>query len=196
MLVTLMTDASWCPQTNLGGYGYWCTSSRSRVGGGSPIYTKSNNSYEAEFKGVVESLVECINRGAIAHGDCILVQLDCQGVVNALNGDGLTIKSPFGKEAYAYVEYLKEKYNLILQCKHVRGHTTSNDKRSVSNRICDARAREGLELARSRGRNAKTAYKPPKKKKQPYQHDRSSGFEKALMVRRRMQASRKYRIQG
>ena len=86
MLVTLMTDASHCQQTGAAGFGFWCVSNRGKLAGGKPLNGKIKDSYEAEAKGVANSLVIGFRSGIIQQGDTVIIQLDNIAVVFGING--------------------------------------------------------------------------------------------------------------
>jgi hypothetical protein len=77
MRVTLMTDASVCPMTKAGGFGFWCVSDRDGgYSGGGTMKGDIIDSFQGEIKAVANALYHCIREGKIRRNDVVLVQLD------------------------------------------------------------------------------------------------------------------------
>ena len=79
-------DASHCQQTGAAGFGFWCVSDRGKLAGGKPLNGKIKDSYEAEAKGVANSIVIGFRSGIIQQGDTVIIQLDNIAVVFGING--------------------------------------------------------------------------------------------------------------
>lgn len=146
MLVTLMTDASLCLKTGAAGFGYWCASDRGKRAGGNIIKGVVKDSYEAEFKGVANSLQASINAGLISKGDEVLIQVDNEGVLFCIGGKC----KPRADIAVVLNHILNTAkiYELKLRCRHVKGHTKLTDNRSLANDHCDSRAKYAMRQAR------------------------------------------------
>ena len=48
------------------------------------------------------------------------------------------------------MNYQLRKYNLTIEFRHVKGHTSNQDQRSKAQRFCDERARSAMRLERSK----------------------------------------------
>lgn len=148
-----MTDASVDNQGN-SGYGFWCVSTRSSgVSGGSHLKGYVKDSYQAEAKAVVCSLVQCIKRGNIKKGDTVLIQLDNIGVINLFSNPKANVRLDL-IEVKIYLENLISKYNLTINYRHVKGHNITRGNRYTSNKLCDIRAN----IARKKARNINNGY--------------------------------------
>lgn len=145
MLVTVMTDASVCP-TGAAGYGFWIVSKRGGTPGGSPFKTLIKDSYEGEFKAVVNAISYGLKHALIEATDEILVQLDNKGVVSLLNNQ-VPPRSDT-KEAYDILKSLIQTNQITLRARHVKGHSNVKDQRSKANKMCDMRARLAMKEAR------------------------------------------------
>lgn len=154
MLVTLMTDASLCHKTGAAGFGYWCASDRGKRAGGNIIKGVVKDSYEAEFKGVANSLQASINAGLIAEGDRVLVQLDNLGVVNCINDKNNKPRHDL-VEVMRFITNTAKKHRLKIVCRHVKGHTNLTDNRYLANDHCDVRAKKAMREARKAFRKEK-----------------------------------------
>lgn len=151
MLVTLMTDASHCPNTGAGGYGFWCATERGKLPGGGPLAGVIKDSYEAEMKAVANSLKCGINAGLILEGDRVLVQLDHQGVVGCINGVH-SARSDV-KCVLDYIFNTAKELNLKVFARHVKGHSKNTEARYASNNHCDVRAGKGMQQAKEKLKN-------------------------------------------
>src|SRR3954466_14648311 len=86
MNVTIITDASYCPNTKVAGYGFWIASNRGKFGGGGQmITTEIVNATAAEMMAVANALHHAAMQEAVQQGDHILFQTDCMGAVDAFN---------------------------------------------------------------------------------------------------------------
>ena len=147
MLVTLMTDASHCPTTGAGGFGFWCVSNRGKLMGGKPLFGKVLDAYSAEAKGVANSLVIAFRSGVIQQGDKVIIQLDNIAVVAGINGKQRKIRKDI-KEVLVFINNFKIENNITIECRHVKGHSKNTDNRYTANKHCDKRAKEQMKLAR------------------------------------------------
>ena len=146
MRVTLMTDASVCGTTGASGYGFWCVCERAKLGGGGSFKAPLKDSYEAEYKAVVNALHECLLKGIILKGDTILIQVDNKGVVELLNSQRQPREDLH--TAFKTMHNLKFKFNLMVNARHVKAHTGRNTSRHKSNEYCDATAGKYMNIAR------------------------------------------------
>lgn len=147
MLVTLMTDASHCQQTGAAGFGFWCVSNRGKLAGGKPLNGKIKDSYEAEAKGVANSLVIGFRSGIIQQGDTVIIQLDNTGVVLGINGKLKKTRKDV-KAVLSFIRNFKIQNNLSIECRHVKGHSKKTENRFSANKHCDKLAKEQMKMAR------------------------------------------------
>ncbi|WP_375264077.1 hypothetical protein [Palleronia sp.] len=130
MKATVITDASWCPNTKAAGWAAW---------------VKADGYPSRGFSGVVQQLCKSSNEAEIiaaaagvgvafrAYGATrILIQSDCDVV---------------GREVW---KHLPEdvRLNCAVRYKHVKGHTEIDDKRSWANRWCDEHAKIAMKHLR------------------------------------------------
>lgn len=146
MRVTLMTDASVCADTGAAGYGFWCVSARGSMAGGNPFKAIIKDSYEGEFKAVVNALHECLNQKLILEGDEVLIQLDNAGVVRNLTS--IEPKRKDIKEAKLVLDQMVITFKLKLRSRHVKGHSNKVGNRYTANKCCDMRAKLSMKQAR------------------------------------------------
>ena len=147
MLVTVMTDASWCPETGATGYGYWVISERCARGGGNTIRTACANANEAEMLAVVNAVHVALRAGAAHLGDDILVQTDSEHAIRRFQNH-IAAASNTEKMAVGALDKLKQEHSLKVRFRHVKGHTRNPAARSVANRRCDERAKQHMRRMR------------------------------------------------
>lgn len=147
-----MTDASVDKQGNAG-YGFWCVSTRSTgISGSNPLKGYVKDSYQAEAKAVVCSLIQCIKKGSIKKGDNILIQLDNTGVISLFSNSKANIRADL-VEVKTYLERLILEYNLTINYRHVKGHSSIKASRYTANNLCDISANTARITAKRINRN-------------------------------------------
>lgn len=153
MRVTVIADASHCPDTGAAGYGYWAVSERGRQGGGGPIKNPLGNSTAAEMAALVNGLYFALASGIAERGDHVLLQTDCTGAIAALESKRKEL-SIDERAAKAQFFELKKTHGVTVSFRHVKGHTSRTEARYVTNNLCDQRAKTGMRLARKRIKEA------------------------------------------
>lgn len=149
MRVTVIADASHCPNTGAAGYGYWAVSERGRRGGGGPIKDPINNSTAAEMAALVNGLFFACMSGIAQAGDHVLLQTDCTGAIGALESKRKELSKDERLAKQRFFEVKKE-FGVTVSFRHVKGHTNRTEARYVTNNLCDQRAKAGMRLARKR----------------------------------------------
>lgn len=147
MRVTVIADASHCPNTKAAGYGYWAVSERGRRGGGGPIRTPVDSSNAAEMAALVNGLFFACKAGIAIAGDHVLLQTDCQSAIDAFESKRSRL-SRDERSAKHHLFELKKDFGLTVSFRHVKGHTDRTEARYVTNNLCDQRAKQGMRLAR------------------------------------------------
>lgn len=132
---TVITDASWCPQTKAGGWASWVTMSSGRIKRAGLFKELAGTPTQAELWAALNGIWYAVEAGATD----ILVQTDCQGVVDQIN-----------KATIPDLRYFK---GLNIIARHVRGHTKVDDSRSFVNRWCDTEAKVHMRKQRADIRN-------------------------------------------
>ncbi|MEZ2310815.1 ribonuclease HI [Paraburkholderia sp. RCC_158] len=146
MLVTVIADASYDPQTRAGGFGYWAVSERKRESGGGPFKSLSRNNNVAEMMAIMNGVHLAFVHGVALPGDAILAQTDCQAAILAFEG-----KRVLQPDETILVEGLKTLLELkgaTVRFRHVKGHTSGKEPRLWVNNHCDALAKQGMREAR------------------------------------------------
>lgn len=156
MLVTLMADASFCPETGCAGYGYWIASQRGKDGGSGAMKDLCDTSSTAEMKAIANALFLASQKGLVCLNDRVLIQTDCEAAIDAFKGIRTRLTKQ-EQETKQYLIELKVKLDLVLEFRHVKGHSKRQEARFRSNNMCDKQAYAAMREARQRHLNRKKA---------------------------------------
>lgn len=105
------------------------------------------NNVIAEMMAIANALHQALKLGLVQREDEVLLQTDCIPAIEAFEGTRVRLIS----EEHEVVKVLlsfKERFNLNLEFRHVKGHTSRNEARYVTNKMCDRRAKEAMRKAR------------------------------------------------
>ena len=149
MRVTVIADASHCPNTGAAGYGYWAVSERAKYGGGGEMRDPVDSSSAAEMMALANGLFYALRHLIAQPGDHVLLQTDCQAAIDAFESKRTSLTK---HEWVAKKELfnLKKKHKITVSFGHVKGHTDRTEARYVTNVLCDKRAKTGMRTARKR----------------------------------------------
>lgn len=148
MRVTIIADASYCPDTKAAGYGYWIASERGKRGGGGPLRSPIDGSGAAEMMALCNALTVAINAKLVLEGDFVLLQTDCQSALYAFEGLRNHSMTRHEREACVALRELQHANKLKFGFRHVKGHSNRAEARYITNNRCDERAKEGMRFAR------------------------------------------------
>lgn len=148
MRVTIIADASHCPDTLAAGYGYWIASERGKFGGGGPMKGLVADSTTAEMQAVCNALYAAVRCQLVQPGDEVLIQTDCEAAIQAFQGSR-DVRRKHEREVLRYFHSLRERSSIRVSFRHVKGHTKRKEARYVTNNLCDQRAKEGMRQARA-----------------------------------------------
>lgn len=148
MLVTVLSDASYCPKYKVAGYGFWIASSRGKLGGGGQIVEEVEDTNSAEMMAVCNAVWHGVSENLIQVGDTILLQTDSLAAIDRLRNQRVVKMTDQQKRILAYFEKTVRRLNLKVQLRHVKGHTLHQEPRYAANRACDRRARKAMSAAR------------------------------------------------
>ena len=147
MRVTIITDASFCPNAHVGGYGYWIASNRKRIAGGGAFKNQISTSVHAEIFSIVNALWAGIKSNCILDGDEVLIQTDCITAIETFTTKRKNL-SKQETDAITYFNMAKEEQNLTINFRHVKGHSSVGNNRSISQRNCDRVAKDHMRTQR------------------------------------------------
>lgn len=147
MRVTIISDASFCPNTKAAGYGGWVVCNRGNNANGGPL-RGAPDSGAAETMAICNVIWEGMKAKLIHPGDHLIVQTDCATAIKVYKEARWTSEQE--GVAFKWLNDQLRKYNLTIEFRHVKGHTSNQDQRSKAQRFCDERARSAMRLERSK----------------------------------------------
>ena len=149
MNVTILADASHCPQTLAGGYAFWIASQRGKLAGSGPLKGRIANSTVAEMMALANAFHQSIMKGLVHPYDTVLFQTDCIAAIDAFEVTrSLTLDE---KVVVEYLHNIANRADIVVKFKHVKGHTKrGNGARFAANRKCDEQARAAMRKQRGR----------------------------------------------
>jgi ribonuclease HI len=152
MLVTIVSDASYCSRTKAAGYGFWAVSSRGRHAGGGSFKTTVSDQNAAEAMAIVNALHVSLSLGIAEGGDKVLIQTDSLSAIWRLQGGKFAKRKMPADAKLAVMRFsdLVRDRSLAVEFRHVKGHSKIADSRSQAQRHSDQRARKGMKVARAR----------------------------------------------
>jgi ribonuclease HI len=151
MNVTVLADASYCPETQIGAYGFWIACDRGKLPGGDAFEGCLTNSIQAEMMAIGEAIFKGIQANLIRNKDVVLVQTDCKSAIQLFNKTERRELPQWALTVWDYYRNIEREWRLQVTFKHVKGHTdrkTKNEPRFAANRACDSRARQAMRRAR------------------------------------------------
>jgi len=148
MNVTIIADASYCPETGAGGYGFWIACGRGRIGGNGEFILPVESSCAAEMQAIINALHKAIQKQLVCKSDMVLLQTDCQQAID--NFLKFRRGTTHEQKLVKYLHKLENMNNLDIRFRHVPGHTRGDEPRLAANNTCDRQARAHMRAARNR----------------------------------------------
>ena len=150
MLVTINTDASFHPKLKYGAFAFWAICNDFKITKSGVFRTKCISTDDAEAKCIINSLKVIL----LAHSGIskVIVNTDSLNAIAILTNDKTHInryagynKPQWGKLRKIYHETKNAgKSKPIIEFRHVKAHSGTNDARSYVNEWCDAEAKKQL----------------------------------------------------
>lgn len=148
-LTTIITDASWCPKTNAGGWAAWVVNSGTRQKK-SGVLRKYVGSFEAECAAITNGFFVAHKTGLLVRKGKVIIQSDCTQALEVLIDQGRTSNPAVSKMIAQLAEY-HHLYKYEIEARHVRGHQNPNkDARTYVNNWCDREAKRHMREMRRR----------------------------------------------
>ena len=85
MIVTIVSDASFCPKSGAAGYGIWIASNRGKTAFGNQFKHKMSSSNEAEVCAIVNGICFALKTRHLIVSDTLVINTDCQSAILLLN---------------------------------------------------------------------------------------------------------------
>ena len=148
-LTTIITDASWCPNTHAGGWAAWVVNSgiRQKMSGELQKYVSS---FDAECAAITNGFFLAHKTGLLVRKGKVIIQSDCTHALEVLIDQGRTSNPAVSKMIAQLSEY-HNLYKYEIESRHVKGHQDpSKDARTFVNNWCDREAKRHMREMRKR----------------------------------------------
>lgn len=145
MLITLITDASWCPTTGVGGWAAFGVARGDRRRKWGAFKEVAISATECELRAIANGLHMVSNVFATTKGDKIIIQSDNQEALDILKRKIMRYHD-IRVKIYRYLREMQ----INADFRHVKAHIPvgKRDKRHHVNVWCDHHAKNAMRIAR------------------------------------------------
>lgn len=148
---TLITDASWCPDTKAAGFGGWCagTMGSGKVGGA--IVDLLPSSQVAETVAVCNAIWMSMDKGLLVPNTELLIQIDNLNVIKLFEGK----REPSNKHERKAFDWFKQtmyKHELRITFRYIKSHNNEAETKYYCHNLCDKEAKSFMRHRRSQVR--------------------------------------------
>ncbi len=144
---TIIVDASFCHQTGAAGYGVWVACDRGSKPFKGPLPVPGSSS-TAETMAIANALWHAIKEGLVIQDCKVLIQTDCAHAIRVYEEHNWNNEKE--TSAYKWMLDVVKRHNLVINFRHVKGHSGTQDRRSNAQKYCDERAKEAMRSERAR----------------------------------------------
>lgn len=134
-MITLMTDASFCPRTGASGYGVWFRTNNNTYQRGGNFKEDPKSAVEAEMMAVAIGVSLACKSKFIKEKPFILIQVDSQDAIRQL--EKLAPANHIAMRVVKMLKKLSEEYDMKYRFRWVKGHAAGRAPRNYCNHICD-----------------------------------------------------------
>lgn len=149
-LITLFTDAGFCPRTRLASWAMWAKADGVAIRRSGMFLERPIGSDVAELKAMANGISLVISIMRPAHGAKIIAQTDFIAIVSAMTAP--KIKRAKTRDRWqAAIDVVRDKLarsGVTVEYRHVKGHKGTKTPRNAVNTECDKECRRLLKEAR------------------------------------------------
>lgn len=151
MIVTLIVDASFCPETKVGAWAAVAKSNRSK----DLLISHMNyvrHSGDAEVMAIRYALQTAFQRKYIRRGDAVRIFTDCVPAISLFTGERkpCSLDTHYEQLALDFVRHFCKANKLTLVFDHVKGHSSGTSPLEFNHNWCDANARRAMQSYRDK----------------------------------------------
>lgn len=143
--VTLITDASWCPQTKIGGWAAWWKSGNLAGQDEAPFKTPMVSSTASEMAAAVKGLSRVVG---LYEKPRIVLQMDNTQAIRWHMGRATAPDEL--REIQALFHRLRQEHDALITFRHIKAHSGTGTPRTWVHDLVDRRARQMMREARTR----------------------------------------------
>ena len=148
-LITLFSDASWCPDTLRGAYACWWKVDGRASRDAGVLKEGVPSSQHAELFAMANGIWLVCKRTNPPAGSRIIAQTDCMAVIHLLTGARRRSADHQQADAKAFVHGLLRQQDIRIEFRHVKGHKGNATPRNAVNSWCDKTCRTLMQRARA-----------------------------------------------
>ena len=137
MLVSLFTDASWCPYTKAAGWAIWAKCHSRTIKYSGPIKGGCEEAEIAEACAIANGMILVTKH--FENAQVVLIQTDCLNVIKNYPQARPTHSSI--QPALNNILATAQKHELVLKWRHIKAHTNIKTPRNWVNNWCDENAK-------------------------------------------------------
>ena len=148
MLITLFTDAGYCPIIRRGSFAAWAKADGGTMREHGVLQGELETAGVAEARAVVNGLFLATRKFRPEPSSRVIVASDCEEAMKALT-NALTPKAmKRHADAVAHFQRICDRHQLSVSFRHVKGHSVLTDTRRWVNRWCDKACTRALKEIR------------------------------------------------
>ena len=137
-LCTIVTDASWCPRTKVGGWAVWIVCENIRHKAYAAFVDKCKTSGEAEIKAAINGIY--LAHKKFEDVDRYHFVIDCREAIWHIKN----------KKSDWRIQMQKIVGNTSITAKHVKAHGSTSTKRTWVNNWCDKHSKQEMKKIRDK----------------------------------------------
>ena len=122
-ILTIYSDASWCPNKKVGGWGSWMRFEDTIHRAGGPLLAKTvlESSNDAETAAAANALSAAFHQGMLEQAKMIVFVIDSLHAGGVINGT-INPSTDTQKMALAFIKKVAASHGVSVKANHVKGH--------------------------------------------------------------------------
>jgi ribonuclease HI len=156
VLITMFTDAGFCPDTRLATWAMWAKVNGASVMHSGVLRDRPDSSNVAEIFALANGMVAMTRLIGPPRGSRVIAQTDSTTAIAAFEGRAYLRKKsrPTVSAALDVMRATIERFDLVVEYRHVPGHRATVNPRQTINTWCDRECKRLLRQARTEQREA------------------------------------------
>lgn len=132
-IVTVFTDASYCPNSRKGGWAMWAKRKKDeQIVHSHHFKRKIKDNNVAEMMAIANSLKYLYNKGWLEPNTRVVIGTDSQTCINVFEKNSVTYKEM--RQPFSVIKQIEKECKIFIVMRHVKGHI-SLSKRNARNHV-------------------------------------------------------------
>ena len=144
MIVTVTTDASYCPNNSIGGYAFWISSEIGKVQYSGKFSGYLVDPNEAELKAIGNAIYFLLQADQFKRVEKVIINTDSQTCIRLLTDP----KYDNYLDTQNMIKGMLKKRRIDFEMRHVKAHTNGSTSRRYVNNWCDRMAQMEMRAKR------------------------------------------------